>query len=77
MSELRYNPVLLMSDEELITILLERFDHAIFVGRKEGISEGIEQEEEWQGDPTMCKGLALEMIEKINQDSCPIEEELE
>ena len=74
----RIDEVHLMTDQELINVLFDRFEHAIFSGRREGNTEGLDQVEDYCGDSTMCKGLTLDIVDVINlQESLNIDSELE
>jgi hypothetical protein len=68
----------LMSDEELLGLLTDRFDHYIFYGRRvEGEDASHEDVDfhEWQGDPVFCKGMCMEMAELIAMENYDEEED--
>lgn len=52
---------------ELILELTLRFDDVVFYGRK--IEDGGEHVDtfDWAGEPTLCKGLAMEIINIIDK----------
>ena len=64
----------LISDEELIDEIISRFDHAVFGGIKEIHEDDDEITREWAGKEFTCKGIAIGIIEKINEDMNGVEE---
>jgi len=66
----------LMSDEELLKELEERFDHYIFSGLRVCDKKGNNLTREWFGDEFVARGLAMEIIQHV-EDECRVISEVQ
>ena len=57
----------LVSDEELVNELSNRFDHIAFAGRKDVCTDSVETYRYWSGDKDISVGLCMAVIEKIRE----------
>jgi len=58
----------LISTEDLLIELGERFDHTIFAGMRVCDIKGNLPTIDWFGDEFMCKGMAQSILEQIKDD---------
>ncbi len=58
----------LISTEELLVELGERFDHSVFAALRVCDIKGNEPTLDWFGDEYMCKGLTVSLLEQIKDD---------
>lgn len=73
MDDIRFTQLDAISTEDLVSILINRFDHVVFYGVK------VDAEDEnliaWQGDEAQCMGLCNKLVLKINEESTEYLEE--
>ena len=68
----------LMSTDDIVEELTNRFDHYVFSGLKVCDVKGNVLIREWSGDEFTVRGLAMEIIQRV-EDECKVvpEEEID
>lgn len=69
------NDLELVSTDDLLDEIMKRFDHVVFIGRKDGAEEPNVYHRRWAGDYHTCIGLSHDMQDRILSDLIEIEED--